>query len=200
MLWYVTAKRVNHTHEALSIGSSLGAAMVDMETGLRGCVIAGKEAFLEPYVAGQLTFEQAIAKGLSHVSDNPIQIGRLQKIQTLKEGWLTQHAYASIQLRKQVETGTKTVDEVTAFIEEGHARRRMDELRGILKALTDAEFKLIAVRTDEANGIASHTTDTTISGAIIVVLTGLIATIVITRSTVGPVTKASNLVHSRQWR
>jgi methyl-accepting chemotaxis protein len=60
--------------------------MVDMETGLRGCVIAGKEAFLEPYVAGQLTFEQAIAKGLSHVSDNPIQIGRLQKIQTLKEG------------------------------------------------------------------------------------------------------------------
>lgn len=191
-----SAKWVNHTHEAVSLGSSLGAAMVDMETGLRGFVIAGKDEFLEPYTAGQLAFNHAMADGLTHVSDNPTQIGRLQKVQSLKEGWLTQHAHVAIELRKQVNTGAKTQNEVASFIEEGHGKSRMDELRGILQSFIDAEFSLIAVREEQANTIADQTTSITLFGTIIVVFTGLIATIIITKSIVGPVANASRFAQS----
>ncbi|MFT4728200.1 MAG: methyl-accepting chemotaxis protein [Granulosicoccus sp.] len=170
--------------------------MVDMEAGLRGFVIAGKEEFLEPYVVGQLAFENAMADGLNHVSDNPSQIGRLQKNQSLKEGWLTQHAHESIQLRKQVGRGATTIEDVTSFIEEGHGKRPMGELRGILQLFIGAEFELIAIRTDDANAIAKKTTDITVFGALVVVITGLIATLIISRSIAGPVAAASRIAQS----
>jgi methyl-accepting chemotaxis protein len=191
-----SADWVSHTHEAVSIGTTLGGAMIDMETGLRGFVIAGKEKFLEPYTTGQQTFKQAMSKGLDHVNDNPVQVERLQKIATLKDAWLAQHAVPSIQLRKQVAGGAVALEDVVSFIEEGHGKIRMDKIRGILELFIDAEYKLIAVRSDEETAIASQSINIAVFGAIIVVCMGLLATFIITNAIVGPVRKASRLAKS----
>ncbi|HEV7498900.1 MAG TPA: CHASE3 domain-containing protein, partial [Vicinamibacteria bacterium] len=47
-----TSHAVAHTHRVLEDIAALLAAMKDMETGQRGFVITGEEAFLEPYVQG----------------------------------------------------------------------------------------------------------------------------------------------------
>jgi methyl-accepting chemotaxis protein len=46
---------VDHTHKVIAQGEGLLASMVDMETGMRGYLVAGKDEFLEPYIAGNET-------------------------------------------------------------------------------------------------------------------------------------------------
>lgn len=199
-----SAKWVNHTHEAVAIGNKLGSAMVDMETGLRGYIIAGKEAFLEPYVAGQQAFEQTMDKGLSHVSDNPTQIKRLQKVESLKDQWLAVHAKKAIQMRASAGGSSsglqkkpdQGIREITEFVEEGHGKKRMDEIRQVLQSFIDAEQGLIAIRSDEAASIAKQTSNIAIFGAMFSACLALIITYAITGSIVGPVSAAGKLADS----
>ena len=43
---------VNHTHKVLKSGDSIVGAAVNMESGMRGFMLAGKDEFLEPYNGG----------------------------------------------------------------------------------------------------------------------------------------------------
>ena len=199
-----SAKWVNHTHEAVGIGNKLGSAMVDMETGLRGYIIAGKEEFLEPYIAGQKAFEQAMSKGLSHVSDNPAQIKRLQNVGALKDQWLTEHAKKAIKMRRDIggsssglhEEIDHALHEITEFVEEGHGKKRMDELRGILQSFIGDEQKLIVVRSKEAAAVANQTSNIAFFGAFLAAFTALVITYLITKSIVGPITTAGRIADS----
>ncbi|MCP5022527.1 MAG: chemotaxis protein, partial [bacterium] len=46
---------VDHTHNVIGEAADIEAAAVDMETGMRGYLLAGKPDFLAPYTAGQET-------------------------------------------------------------------------------------------------------------------------------------------------
>lgn len=170
--------------------------MVDMETGLRGYMLAGNEAFLEPYIAGQQTFKQAMSKGLNHVSDNPAQVQLLQKIQTLKSGWLSEHAQKSISLRKKVASGSASMSDLIAFVEQGHGKKRMDELRSVLQSFIGAEAALITVREVEADRVLDNTSSLALFGASLAVIMCILITIFIAKSIVSPLTSACKLAES----
>ena len=86
---------VNHTHKVIAEGEGLVASMVDMETGMRGFLVAGREEFLEPYKAGKLDFTKNITKLKQTVSDNPKQVTRLEAIEALSNNWLQQSCGSS---------------------------------------------------------------------------------------------------------
>ena len=46
-------KQVEHTYEVLSDTASIVGSAVDMETGMRGYLLAGQEGFLDPYNQGE---------------------------------------------------------------------------------------------------------------------------------------------------
>ena len=46
-------KLVEHTHEVLAEAEEVIAHAVDMETGMRGYLLAGQEDFLAPYIDGE---------------------------------------------------------------------------------------------------------------------------------------------------
>ncbi|MGB0865969.1 MAG: methyl-accepting chemotaxis protein [Granulosicoccaceae bacterium] len=191
-----SARWVNHTHEAIGIGNRLGAAMIDMETGLRGYIITGKEEFLEPYERGQANFSDTIAVGQKHVSDNPSQINRLGEVDKLKTEWLREHAHKAIKLRKQANSGEISLSAVTAFIEQGHGKNRMDKLRLVLGGFIEAEAKLIELRSQEADSLMTNTTNIAFFGAFFAVCAALLTTIFISRSIVQPVESAGELANS----
>lgn len=72
-----SSKWVSHTHEAIANGRNLLLSMIDMETGLRGYLVAGKQEFLEPYDQGQKDFASTVERAKEHVSDNPKQVALL---------------------------------------------------------------------------------------------------------------------------
>ena len=49
---------VGHTHEVIAHANSIVASVVDMETGARGYLLAGKEGFLAPYTDGNISFRE----------------------------------------------------------------------------------------------------------------------------------------------
>ena len=77
---------VNHTYKVLGQAESIVGHAVDMETGMRGFMLAGKDQFLEPYNGGQQAVFAAIKNLQDTVSDNPGQVARLGEVEkTLKE-------------------------------------------------------------------------------------------------------------------
>jgi methyl-accepting chemotaxis protein len=130
-----TSKWVNHTHEAIELAEGLSGAMVDMETGLRGYLVAGKDEFLEPYVAGQAHFEELHPLAAKHVSDNPTQVSRLTKIKTLKEIWLGKHAEVAIEMRREVARGAEATEILDTLAARTVGKENFDGFRAAIGKL-----------------------------------------------------------------
>lgn len=100
---------VEHTHKVIEQGNSLVANMVNMETGMRGYLVGGKEGFLDPYNAGEKDFAKVMANAKSLVSDNPEQVRRLEKIEQLARQWNEKAAIIQIQEKRKANEGAKAV-------------------------------------------------------------------------------------------
>ena len=71
---------VDHTHEVIQQAMQIEASAVNMETGMRGYLLAGKDDFLSPYTAGGQNFDKLIDDLQITVNDNPAQVQLLDEI------------------------------------------------------------------------------------------------------------------------
>lgn len=172
---------VNHTHEVITSGETIMSSMVDMETGMRGFLVAGKDEFLEPYEGGQKIFAKTISALKQTVDDNPTQVARLEKIEELEKEWEANAAQPQIEARRAVTRGAATMDDVVAIIQEGRGKAFMDAIRAEMAEFIGAENELIVVRNAEAEDIADWTTKITIIGSLISILFVGIVSFVLTR-------------------
>jgi methyl-accepting chemotaxis protein len=62
----------------LDTASRIEASAVDMETGMRGYLLAGKKDFLSPYQNGSTQFDELLGELSATVSDNPAQVAYLK--------------------------------------------------------------------------------------------------------------------------
>ena len=53
---------VDHTHEVIAEAKAIEASAVDMETGMRGYLLAGQDGFLDPYVNGGEQFTSKLPR------------------------------------------------------------------------------------------------------------------------------------------
>jgi len=97
-----TNKWVDHTRVVLAEASAIVASAVDMETGMRGYLLAGRDEFLEPYINGEKQTYAGIAALKETVSDNPGQVARLGEIETVLKEWQSKVTSMQIQLRRNI--------------------------------------------------------------------------------------------------
>jgi len=140
-----SSKWVNHTYEVIRNAESVGAAMVDMETGQRGFMITGKDEYLEPYNNGQKVFDQLIIKGQELTSDNQTQVSRWQAVAEMKEQWLDKVAKSEISARRDVSKGADAQAHFKQVSSRTVGKEIFDSIRA---ALADLESKLA----DSPNG------------------------------------------------
>lgn len=77
---------VDHTHKVLAEAQYVLADAVDMETGMRGFLLAGKDEFLELYDRGKQQLHQRIQDLKKTLSDNDEQVQLLGEIdQVMKD-------------------------------------------------------------------------------------------------------------------
>jgi methyl-accepting chemotaxis protein len=130
---------VHHDTPVLTNAQQLSGLMVDMETGLRGYMITGKEGYLEPYINGKTAFDTVMADEQELTSDNPAAVAKLKEIATMKSDWLTNHAEPAIALRVEVEGGSDAQKAFVAISARTVGKERFDEIRTLLAGL-DAKF------------------------------------------------------------
>jgi PAS domain S-box-containing protein len=142
----------------------VAARLVDAETGQRGYLLTGDQAYLEPYRAAIKSIDQTIANLKNLTSDNPNQQKRILTLEPLLEKELAE-LQRTIDLRKS-ERLAATNREVL----EGSGKQWMDQIRALLAEMANQEDVLLKLRTEETNESATRTSHIIFAGALLSIL------------------------------
>ncbi len=146
-----TDRVINNTNRALKLS-------IDMETGMRGYLLAGDERYLDPYELAKPALTAEL-KGLEVlVADNPPQVDRLKRIQALQEDW-GQYAEEMINQRR-------IKGEFVAPLRTGRGKRLTDEIRSQYEEVVAVEQQLRLAR----NADVTRTTVLSVSLYLVFVL------------------------------
>ena len=151
-----TVEWVNHTYEVIGRANAIVASAVDMETGMRGYLLAGKEDFLQPYIQGNKQFFQQVADLQATVSDNPAQVQILGKVNRTIQGWQSDVTEPMIELRRKI-GDAKNMDDMADLIGEARGKVFFDKFREIMGEFNSEETGLMDIRKEESIGVAEQT-------------------------------------------
>ncbi len=183
-----TTKWVGHTHEVIADSMSILASAVDMETGMRGYLLAGQDGFLDPYNQGQQQFRDKLAALQKIVDDNPAQVQLLGEASTTIGEWQEKVTEPTIALRRKI-GDSKTMDDMADLIGEARGKVYFDKFREQIATFRDREGKLMAERQQAAAATASQTETALYAGTGIAVMLTLIISFLLARSISGPVNR-----------
>lgn len=136
---------VDHTREVLAEASSVVGSAVDMETGMRGYLLAGKEEFLDPYKGGEKATYALIGKLKNTVSDNPGQVKRLGEVEKVLKEWQANVTEPTIELRRTI-GDAKTMNDMAALVGEARGKIYFDKFRDQIATFINREATLLEKR------------------------------------------------------
>jgi PAS domain S-box-containing protein len=150
-----------HTYEVLRNLDDASARLVDAETGQRGYLLVGDEAYLEPYHAAIRHVDQTIGDLKSLTSDNPNQQKRIQILQPLVEKKIAE-LQRTIELRK-----SEGFEAANRVVLQGSGKQWMDQIRAIIAEMATEEKNLLRIRTQEANESVARSVRTIFAGTFV---------------------------------
>ena len=125
---------VERSERIIGSANDVAKQMVDMESGLRGYLLAGEEAFLQPYILAKPRAAAAIDALLRLVEDEPQQVGRLRTVLAQQQQW---DQYAQQMIRLRAANG-----DVTGPVKTGRGEVQFDEIRRQLDEFVAAEMRM----------------------------------------------------------
>lgn len=163
---------VDHTYKVLDVASQIESAAVDMETGMRGFVIAGRDEFLEPYDSGKSRLFKLIDSLSVTVSDNPAQVTLLREMKQNMTAWDNDIVQLQIDTRRAVDNG-KTMDDVVALVAQARGKKYFDKFRGQIKLFKDREKVLMDERMESLFSTETIVLTSSILGTILAIGIGV---------------------------
>lgn len=144
--------------EVRTLIDEVAARLVDAETGQRGFLLTGDEAYLEPYQNATTSLNRVFIELENSTSDNPAQQHRVQTLETLT-GKKIAELQKTIDLRK-----TKGPQAARQLVLTGEGKQWMDQIRGELGEMAKAEDAVQTRRTREMNAALVRTSRIVIVG------------------------------------
>jgi methyl-accepting chemotaxis protein len=171
-----TSQWVTHTHEVLEHIAGVLSLLKDAETGQRGYVVTGDEAFLGPYHTGSRDVLNVLKELRKLTMDNPNQQKRIDSIEPLIDAKLAE-------LKQTIDLREKgSVDETVKIVRGGEGKRVMDDIRRILDEMDNEERGLLKQRADEGDAAAGGAKSVIVLGTFLCLLLVTGAGLLITRS------------------
>jgi methyl-accepting chemotaxis protein len=186
----ITSQLVTHTHQVMEHIAEVLSLLKDAETGQRGYIITGDEAFLEPYQAGTTSVHAVVKELRELTADNPNQQKRIDEAEPLIAGKLAE-LKQTIDLRRK-----GNLEDTTKVVRGGEGRKIMDNLRVILAQMGREERDLLKQRAGEVEAASSGAKSTIVFGTLVCLLFVTAAGFFITRSLSGQIGAAVRHVQS----
>jgi CheY-like chemotaxis protein/signal transduction histidine kinase len=142
-----TMNWVEHSERVIGSANEISKQMVDMETGMRGYMLAGDESFLEPYVLSKPKVAAGLASLVKLVEDSPLQVGRLHNIQAQQLQW---DLYAQEMIKLRAANG-----DVTGAVKTGRGKTQFDEVRRQLEDFVTYEMRMRQERNADARSVTT---------------------------------------------
>jgi methyl-accepting chemotaxis protein len=179
------AGAVVHTGEVIATLTRMFSGMQDAETGQRGFIITGDEAFLSPRTDG---IAQALAehkKLVSLVADSPRQSARAEALGPLLA--------RKVEAMQEALDARRSVDFAAAqqVMLSGRGNRTMEEIRQLVQKMENDEQALREARITAADAAAKSATWTIIGGTLLALVIAGLAGLLITRNVAGPMRSLS---------
>ncbi|SON53002.1 methyl-accepting chemotaxis protein [Vibrio tapetis] len=166
-----SSKMVDHTHKVIEQAMRIEGAAVDMETGMRGFLLSGKDEFLSPYNSGKQRFRELVSSLKQTVDDNPAQVERLSKIQSNIDEWIANVTAPAIELRREVGRG-QTMDNIATLVGEARGKVYFDRFRGQIAEFIEIESSLMETRQASASGATASARYTIVGGTLLAIILG----------------------------
>ena len=141
-------KAVDRTRVALDEASGIVGSAVDMESGMRGYLLAGKEDYLGPYKNGEKATYERIAALRQTIHNNPKQVERLNEVEGILREWQAKVTGPTIALRREI-GDAKTMNDMARVVGEDRGKKYFDAFRGQIQTFIDHELTRLEKRRTE---------------------------------------------------
>lgn len=156
-----------HTWHVIDESRSLTESLVNMETGLRGYAINGKEEMLAPWTEGHKAFSLSVQKAKELTSDNPRQQDRLNRLVEQEQAWEATLAVPLMKNRRALNTGAISYETFLAAFEANTGKTEMDGMRKTIGEIAGEEKGLLGQRQIKVDATESQTRLTLFLGALL---------------------------------
>lgn len=160
---------VEHTYQVILEARKIQAAAIDMETGMRGYLLAGKEEFLEPYNRGAADSRTLLTQLKVKVSDNPAQVQLLTDTARVLNDWNSLVAEPQIALRREI-GHAKTMDDMADLVGNDDEKMYFDKFSTLIRSFIDREQILLTERQQNASNTSNQTNTLLLLGMVIAAL------------------------------
>jgi len=135
---------VEHTWQVIDQVERIMGSAKDAETGNRGFLITGDEAYLAPYTSGKAELPHELNVFQQLTADNPSQQTRVVEMRAILEQRMSL-LEKGIAMRRAGDTNT-----VETLVISGTGKAQMDRLRGLTDQMEGEERRLLVLRTANA--------------------------------------------------
>jgi PAS domain S-box-containing protein len=154
--------QARHSADVLESARGIEGSVIDLETGLRGYIIAGQTRYLDPYRKARATQPARLRKLMQLVADNPSQMALARQLSTELNSYVNDYAVPLIAaVGAQRRIGLRRLSE---------GRTRVDVIRATIGRFTSVEDALQAHRRAAANSATHRARVLTIIGMALLVL------------------------------
>jgi len=175
-----------HTYQVIQQADHMLQALINIETGQRGYLITGTDAFLEPLTTGQSAFKESFDEIRKLTADNQAQQRRLEDLDRSMKDWMRVAVEPSLALRRDVNGGAKTINDLVQFEREAHGKQGMDAMRAKLAEIVDVEDDLLGERTAAAASARKSLDFVLVGGGAMAIALAIMLAVLIARSIVTP--------------
>ncbi len=189
---HTNEERVAHTNKVIAHANKILVSAVDMETGMRGYLLAGKDSFLDPYTGGSEEFFRLTEDMKQTVRDNPDQVQLISEIeQTIRE-WKETVTEPTIALRRQI-GDAKTMDDMAHLVAKARGKVYFDKFRQLMMDFRVEEDGLMKTRQLTSTSMVENTSMMTIVGTLIAIVLGIGIGLIVTNNITGPLNQCGSM-------
>ncbi len=181
-----------HSWRVIDKSRALTQNLVNMETGLRGYAINGKEEMLDPWKTGQADFLKELQEAKSLTADNPAQQARLNTLLRQQQAWQESFATALLNHRQALNAGTLSQSDFNAAFDANSGKPQMDQMRQTIAAIVSGETSLLTQRQQSVSAVETQTRLTLFIGALLGLAIASAAGYLLARSITRPLAEAVN--------
>lgn len=134
---------VEHSQKVIGGAHEIRKLSAEMESGMRGYLLAGDEEFLSPYVLSRQRMTSSLESVTELVKDNMAQAERLTRITQIQKQWET---FAQEMIDRRRANDISYIEAVSS----GRGKALTDEMRRNFDLVLASEMRLLQERSDSA--------------------------------------------------
>lgn len=191
----VEASRLNtQSYKLIQAQEALAASIPGVMAGVRGYLLSGHDDYIQAIAENRRLYDESARQFRSLAKDNPGQLSRLESLDSVARE-LFAGAGEAVALRRRVNAGQATMDDVLALVSQGTGRTRMDRIDSILKDIEQGENAQLAQRTERLVEAREQTRLAILGGGSLAVVLGVVVAVMIGGSILRPLRTTVRFVH-----